>query len=484
MTSQRSQESPDSKKTKCRVNILSGWIDLAYRCVHLHAVKKAIPLITVLITLSLVGIIVIQVSLFQSMLTKRKEQVIERQHVEIYKVVEDLVNDKSRSILAPPPNFSPEWGLDPFKPMLRPGVAQRYTMPDIQRKLRNAFIKAGQPDARFEFAIALASGSGGYEMASPGFYERLEISLQDTLHNRLSVWDLASAAGSDTENLTPNERLIIVISDVKEYAIRSMGSMIAGMLVFTFLIIAAFYVTVRTLLRQKKLSEIKSDFINNMTHELKTPLSTIALAVDMLRKESVATNEEQRIYYADMIKSENNRMNQQVQTILDEAQLDREQIKLKHKSVHLHQILEKVKDHFTLKLEEKNGTLELQLESVNDMVSADEDYLTTMFDNLIDNAIKYSRESVPPAIVVTSRDYKKFIRIRVEDNGIGMNKETISKIFERFYRAHTGNVHNVKGFGIGLSYVRSIADAHQARIRVESTPGKGSIFTIDFPKTT
>ena len=118
------------------------------------------------------------------------------------------------------------------------------------------------------------------------------------------------------------------------------------------------------------------------------------------------------------------------------------------------------------------------------MVSADEDYLTTMFDNLIDNAIKYSRESVPPAIVVTSRDYKKFIRIRVEDNGIGMNKETISKIFERFYRAHTGNVHNVKGFGIGLSYVRSIADAHQARIRVESTPGKGSIFTIDFPKTT
>lgn len=445
--------------------------------------KKAIPLITVLITLSLVGIIVIQLSLFQNMLAKRKEQVVFRQDDQIYLVVKDLVEDKSRSIFVPAPDVKDESGADSSKPLLRSRVAQRYTMPDIQRRLRNAFSKAGYPSTRFEFALALENDADGYEMASPGFDELLEIATrEDSIHNRISVWKLSPTSGSDLENLVPNEQLIIVISDAKEYVIRSMSSLIAGMLIFTILIITAFYVTVRTLLRQKKLSEMKSDFINNMTHELKTPLSTIGLAVDMLRKESVAVNEEQRNYYAFMIKSENNRMNQQVQRILDEAQLDRDQIKLEHVPVHLHEILDKVKEHFTLKLEEKQATLELRLESANDIVRGKGDLLATMFDNLVDNAIKYCRESVPPVIVITTREYKKYIRIIVEDNGIGMNKETISKIFERFYRAHTGNVHNVKGFGIGLSLVRSIADAHQAKIRVESTPGKGSIFTIDFPK--
>lgn len=435
-----------------------------------------------LITLSLVGIIVIQLSLFQNMLTKRKEQVIERQDEQLYWVAKDLVEGKSRSIFVPTPNLQSELGLDPSKPLLRSGIAQHYTMPEIQRRIRNAFVKAGQPNTRFEFAIAIDNGSGGYEMASPGFDERFEIAMQDTLHNRVSIWDLSVMTGSDTENLIPGEKLYIVISDTKEYVIRSMSSLIAGLIFFTLLIIAAFYVTVRTLLRQKKLSEIKSDFINNMTHELKTPLSTIGLAVDMLRKEPIAVNEDQRLYYADMIKSENNRMNQQVQRILDEAQLDREQLKLEHSPVHIHTILETVKDHFTLKLEEKQATLELRLEAANDVVRGKEELLTTMFDNLVDNAIKYCRESVPPAIVITTREYKKYIRIMVEDNGIGMNKDTISKIFERFYRAHTGNVHNVKGFGIGLSLVRSIADAHQAKIRVESTLGRGSVFTIDFPK--
>jgi two-component system phosphate regulon sensor histidine kinase PhoR len=116
------------------------------------------------------------------------------------------------------------------------------------------------------------------------------------------------------------------------------------------------------------------------------------------------------------------------------------------------------------------------------MILVDQALITNMFNNLVDNAIKYHRESVPPAIIISSRDLKKHIRIKVEDNGIGMNRETVSRIFERFFRAHTGNVHNVKGFGIGLSYVKSIADAHGIKIRVESTPGRGSTFTIDIPR--
>ena len=445
--------------------------------------KKAIPLITILISLSLVGIIVIQVSLFQNMLSKRKEQVMERQDEEIYKVVKDLVEDKSQHLFIPPPNLMSEWKRDPFSPLLRPGVAHRYTMPDIQRKLRNAFIKAGQPNTKFEFAIAYASSTNGYEMASPGFDERFEQAMTDTLHNRISAWDLSALAGSDTENLVPNEQLIVVISDVKEYVIRSLGLLIAGLVVFTVLIIAAFTVTIRTLLHQKKLSEIKSDFINNMTHELKTPISTIGLAADLLRSESVASSEEQRNQLADMIKSENDRMHQQVQTILDEAQMDREGIHPRRTTVSLHKLLNTLRDRFKLKLEEEGGNLNFRLESSEDQVQIDDVLIANMFNNLVDNAIKYHREGVPPDITITTKDARKYIRVRVEDNGIGMTKETMSRIFERFYRAHTGNLHNVKGFGIGLSYVKSIADAHGIKIRVESTVGKGSIFTIDFPRS-
>ena len=445
--------------------------------------KKAIPLITILISLSLVGIIVIQVSLFQNMLSKRKEQVMERQDEEIYKVVKDLVEDKSQHIFIPPPSLMSEWKRDPFSPLLRPGVAHRYTMPDIQRKLRNAFIKAGQPNTKFEFAIAYASSTNGYEMASPGFDERFEQAMTDTLHNRISAWDLSALAGSDTENLVPNEQLIVVISDVKEYVIRSLGLLIAGLVVFTALIIAAFTVTIRTLLHQKKLSEIKSDFINNMTHELKTPISTIGLAADLLRSESVASSEEQRNQLADMIKSENDRMHQQVQTILDEAQMDREGIHPKRSKVSLHKLLGNIRDRFKLKLEEEGGSLNVKMESTEDLVLIDDVLIANMFNNLVDNAIKYHREGVPPDIAISTKDARKHIRVRVEDNGIGMSKETMSRIFERFYRAHTGNLHNVKGFGIGLSYVKSIADAHGIKIRVESTVGKGSVFTIDFPKT-
>ena len=430
------------------------------------------------------GIIVIQVSLFQNMLSKKRDQVMERQDEEIYRVVKDLVDDKSQHLFIPPPSLMSEWRKDPFSPILKPGVAQRYTMPDIQRKLRNAFIKAGQPNTKFEFAIAYASTSSGYEMASPGFDERFEQAMTDTLHNRISAWDLSALAGSDTENLVPNEQLIVVISDVKEYVIRSMGSLIAGLILFTFIIIAAFTITFKTLLHQKKLSEIKSDFINNMTHELKTPISTIGLAADLLRDDDVAGSQQQRNELADIIKTENDRMNQQVQIILDEAQMDREGIKLKRTKVSLHALLTSVRDRFKLKLEEDGGKLDFRLESTDDIVLVDERLITNMFNNLVDNAIKYHRDNVPPSIIISTRDLKKQLRIRVEDNGIGMNKETVARIFERFFRAHTGNVHNVKGFGIGLSYVKSIADAHDIKIKVESTPGKGSVFTIDFPKNT
>jgi two-component system phosphate regulon sensor histidine kinase PhoR len=260
-----------------------------------------------------------------------------------------------------------------------------------------------------------------------------------------------------------------------------MGWMIAGAMLFTLTIIAAFYLTVRTILHQKKLSEIKSDFINNMTHELKTPLATISLAVDALRNEKVISDPARIGYFSGIIKDENKRMNKQVETILQAALIDKESIQVKRQPIHVHDILEAIRENFELQLNERGGKVTLETEADNDMVEVDELHFTNMLSNLVDNAVKYSRENVAPDIKISTRNAGQQLRIRVEDNGIGMNKETLSRIFERFYRAHTGNVHNVKGFGLGLSYVKSVVDAHQGKIRVESSPGKGSVFTLDIP---
>jgi two-component system phosphate regulon sensor histidine kinase PhoR len=150
-------------------------------------------------------------------------------------------------------------------------------------------------------------------------------------------------------------------------------------------------------------------------------------------------------------------------------------------NLHVHQILERILDNFKLQLNERGGKAILNLQAINDLVVGDDVHFTNMLSNLVDNAMKYSKEDLPPEIRITTQTAGKNIRIRIEDNGIGMNKETLSRIFEKFYRAHTGNVHNVKGFGLGLSYVRSMVDAHGGRIKAESVPGKGSVFTVDFP---
>ncbi len=235
------------------------------------------------------------------------------------------------------------------------------------------------------------------------------------------------------------------------------------------------------MLRQKKMSEIKNDFINNMTHEFKTPIATISLAVDALRNSKVQQDVTKMTYFSDIIKEENQRMNRQVETILKSALMDRQEIQLATKPLAAHQIIQDVADNFMLRLQEKQGSLELHLDAHNDVIEADEVHFSNLVNNLMDNAVKYSKADVPPKMCLyTSSDAKKFT-LRIEDNGIGMNRETVKRIFEKFYRAHTGNLHNVKGFGLGLSYVKDIIEAHNGHIKAESTLGKGSCFTIELP---
>jgi len=236
---------------------------------------------------------------------------------------------------------------------------------------------------------------------------------------------------------------------------------------------------VRALLRQKKLSEIKNDFINNMTHEFKTPLATISLAVDALKNEKVIQDRQKSEYFTGIIKEENRRMNKQVETILQASLLDRQEQQLNLTSIHAHTVIQEAMENFQLQLDGKGGRSELQLNAKNDLVSADEVHFTNLISNLIDNAVKYSKENL--LIRITTHSTTKSLIIRIEDNGIGMSKETQRRIFEKFYRAHTGNIHNVKGFGLGLSYVKTIVEAHQGKIKVDSMVGKGTTFTLEFP---
>jgi two-component system phosphate regulon sensor histidine kinase PhoR len=252
-----------------------------------------------------------------------------------------------------------------------------------------------------------------------------------------------------------------------------------GAILFTIIITTAFFLTIRTLLKQKKLSEIKSDFINNMTHEFKTPLATISLAVDALKNEKVSGDKEKTNYFTGIIKEENKRMNKQVETILQAALLDKQEVQLNLKKLSAHSLIKSAINNITLPIEEKGGKIEIILEAQKDIILADEVHFTNIINNLLDNSVKYSKES--PLIKLHTSNQGNSIRIKIDDNGIGMNKETLNRIFEKFYRAHTGNIHDVKGFGLGLSYVKTMIDAHHGTIRPESTLGKGSSFIITIP---
>src|SRR4029079_18043856 len=190
-------------------------------------------------------------------------------------------------------------------------------------------------------------------------------------------------------------------------------------IVFTLLIMTAFYFTVRTMLRHKKLSEIKNDFINNMTHEFKTPLATISLAVDALRNEKVVSDKEKMSYFSTIIKEENRRMNRQVETILKAALLDKQEVQLLLRPMHAHEVIRDVVSNFSLQLEDKHGRIEMDLKAENDFVEADEVHLSNLINNLIDNAIKYSKDDQPPFIKISTSSTNRSIVISIEDNGIG-----------------------------------------------------------------
>ena len=224
---------------------------------------------------------------------------------------------------------------------------------------------------------------------------------------------------------------------------------------------------------------MKSDFINNMTHELKTPIATISLAADALNNPGVQENKAGIQRYTRIIKEENQRMNRQVERVLQAARFDRNEIDLKKERVNLHELISRAAEHVLLQVQDRAGKLTMELNAVSHELMADRVHLTNIIYNLLDNANKYSPEA--PMIKVATSNTDHQVRVTISDKGKGISKADQQRIFTRFYRASTGNLHDVKGFGLGLSYVKETVEAHNGSISVSSKPGKGSTFEVTLP---
>jgi two-component system phosphate regulon sensor histidine kinase PhoR len=249
---------------------------------------------------------------------------------------------------------------------------------------------------------------------------------------------------------------------------------------FTVLILFCFSYTVYIIFRQKKVSEMKTDFINNMTHEFKTPIATISLASDSVLSPSIIHDENKVRRFINIIKQENLRMLSQVEKVLQMGQIERNDLNLKLGELDIHELIEDAVVNAGLKVQAKGGSIHTDLRAKDPVILADHTHIGSVINNLLDNAEKYTPEK--PEITISTSDVSNGIQISVKDNGIGIPKDAQKHIFEKFYRVPTGNVHNVKGFGLGLSYVKAMVEAHGGHIQVKSEPGKGSTFTVFLPK--
>ena len=439
--------------------------------------KKIFPIITVLISLSLLGLIFFQFLWVKSARDAKNKQVEENILRSLTEAGDKLTEDKGSIVALPQKNDLLFSGERMQLQALKSSVTQRFTKDDITEIIRTAFNKNNLRHYPFEFAVT-ESSINGRQLLSDNFYTLY----QDSATNKSYFIPLLPPTAGNYEGMVNEELLCIIVPNQKTIIWQEMFWFIVGAILFTLIITTAFFITIRTLLKQKKLSEIKSDFINNMTHEFKTPLATISLAVDALKNEKVKGNPEKTSYFTNIIKEENKRMNKQVETILQAALLDKQEVQLNLKKLPAHDMITSALNNITLQVEEKQGKLEVHFDAEKDLILADEVHFTNLINNLLDNAVKYSKE--PLEIKLTTSNSGNQLKIKIEDNGIGMNKETVNRIFEKFYRAHTGNIHNVKGFGLGLSYVKTMVEAHHGTIKAESILGKGSTFTVSVPLAT
>ncbi len=281
----------------------------------------------------------------------------------------------------------------------------------------------------------------------------------------------------------PSNRMGVVkihFPDMNSYIFSGVRFMIPS-IVFTVVLIITFIFTIFIIFRQKRYTEIKNDFINNMTHELKTPISSISLAAQMLNDESVSKTPQMMQHLGGVINDESKRLRFLVEKVLQMSMFDRKTASFKKKELDLNELLETIASSFSLRVEHTGGKIYTEIEAVDSAIYVDEVHFQNAITNLMDNAVKYRKPDEPLNLYIRTWNDKNRLLFSIRDTGLGIKKENVRKIFDKFYRVHTGNVHDVKGFGLGLAYVKKIINLHEGDIKCESELGKGTTFTISLP---
>ncbi|MBD99696.1 MAG: two-component sensor histidine kinase [Verrucomicrobia bacterium] len=422
--------------------------------------SKHIRLIIFFASFTVVGIFSFQLFWVQKAFNVQEKQFNERVHVALTNVVSEVqsLNNDSSGIYEPVKQITSNYFLAATNDTLHPYLLENLIKSEFQ---------ARNLDIDFEYVV--------YDCFTDsivfGDYVDLKAEAKSLVYRT-----------SNNEKWDKRSHYFGVYFPTKElYMVEEMSIWVVST-IFLLLVVIFFGYTIWTIMKQKRLSEVRTDFINNMTHELKTPISTISLSTEILSNPNIAKDPKRLANYAKIIKEESERLKNQVDKVLQMATLDKKKIDLDRKKVDLHKVIKKTIKGFSLILDANDATIEEDLKASKPFIYGDEVHLTNILYNLIDNAIKYCEKK--PHVLITTTDKGGGFYLRVRDNGIGMSREEQRHVFEKFYRVPTGDQHDVKGFGIGLNYVRKMIRQHGGKIQLKSEPKSGSTFRIYFPKYT